>query len=459
MALPLTVAADVVTVNRMEATTPASIEGPRFYDYQQGQQDLWDVLADWNGGTYVDTTASTGGGSVELASSGPPFEQCLNSGGPAYVGTDGTVYDADAHFSGGGTYYYPAAISNTTDDPLWHRIRYAFTPGGVQPYTYAIPVPNIGSYEVEVGIVESFNTPPYQNQTDLTIEGVQVLNDFDPYTTTGGRWNATYHTFTTTTTDTTIDLTVGHAGWYGALTFVCVRELGGGALATTGTWTSAAIDTTVGGTNVFGLLGADTTTPAGTEIRFRLSFGATAAGASAGPFIGPDGTTGTWYEPNMPIAYAHDGVDRFVAVQAELTTTTPGVTPSLDRLWITHDLAEVGSTQTDLSIASSPLGQTGWLLRVRTDTPELTGAQGTITLLGHSGLGEVTVGTDHPTTQIDIIAGTPVQTVGPPFALGPGSAHSVQLTETGMAGGRVLFRWQAQIGGILVAHDVQVAFI
>lgn len=456
--LPVTVSAEIAITNMMEGTIPATVEGPQFFDYQGGLQQTWDSDADWNTGTFVDTTLSAAGGSVELASTGPPFEYCLNSGGPNFTGTDGTFYNADAHFTGGGTFYRVAAISNTTDDPMWHRIRYAFTAGGVPTYTYAIPVPAAGIYEVEVGIVESFNNPPYQNQTDLTIEGVLVLNDFDPYNTTGGQHNATYHTFTTTTPDATVDLLVGHAGWYGALTFVCVREVGGGALATTGTWTSPAIDTSAAGTNVFGLIGAATTTPAGTDVRFRLSFGATAAAANAGPFIGPDGTTGTWYDANTPIDYSHDFGDQFVAVQAELNSSSPGVTPSLDTAWLTYDLNEAVSISSPMSVVSNPVGQSGWLVRVRADDASLAGATGTINLLSTSGSGDLTIGTDHPSTQIDITGGFVTLTSGPPFPLGPGQAHSIQMTEAAMAGGTTVARWQAVIGGILVTHDFEVSF-
>ena len=459
IALPMSVSAETLITNYLEGELPAASEGPRFYDYQNAQQLLWDSTVDWNTGTFVDTTVSAAGGSVELASTGPPFELCINSGGPNFTGADGTFYQADAYATGGGTYYYAAAINNTTDDPLWQRIRYAFNAGGVPTYTYAIPVPNPGTYEVEVGIMESFNNPPYQNQTDLTIEGVQVLNDFDPYNTTGGRFNPTWHTFTTTTTNSTVDLLVGHAGWYGALTFVCVREVGGGALASSGTWTSPVIDTSATGSNIFGLIGASATTPAGTDVQFQLSFGASATAALAGPFLGPDGTTATTYDPNTPIAYDHDLVDQFVVVRALLTSSSPGVTPSLNTAWITWDLVELDTSVTNLTVASSPAGQVGWLARVRADDPTLTASNGTISLLSTTGFGELEIGTDHPTTQVDIIAGVPVQTSGPAFAVGPASPHSIQLTETSMLGGTTVVRWQANVAGVLVAHDFSISFL
>ncbi|MEM7094983.1 MAG: malectin domain-containing carbohydrate-binding protein [Actinomycetota bacterium] len=454
LALPAAVSAEVLIGNFMEGSVASSLEGPRFFDYQLASQQLWETDTDWNGGTYSDTTLV--GQSVELAPL-PDFELCLNSGGPDYTGTDGTFYQADAFASGGGTYFFPASIANTDDDPLWHRIRYAFSAGGVPSYTYTIPVPAPGGYEVEVGIVESFNFPPYQNQTDLTIEGVQVLDDFDPYNTTGGRWNATYHTFTTTTADSNVDLLIEHAGWYGALTFVCVRSLPG--FEAVGTWTSPVIDTLATGTNVFGLVGGAATTPPGTEVRYRLSFGATPAAAAGGPFTGPDGTIATWYDANDPIGYTHDFGGQFVAVRAELSSTDSTLTPTLDQAWFTFDLTEVSTTTTSMTVVSDPVGQSGWLLRVRADEAVLAGTTGTVELLSSSGSGDAALGTDHPSTQVDIVSGVPTQTIGPPFAVGPAAPHSIRLDETAMVGGGLLARWQASIGGILVIHDFDVTFV
>lgn len=452
----MTVSAEVLIANHMEAALPATTPGPRFFDYQDAQQNVWASTADWNTGTFDDTAASTGRSSVELASS-PPFELCINSGGDDFTGADGTFYQEDDYFTGGGgPFYLDRPVNNTPDLLLWQTIRYAFTNGGVPTYTYNIPVPAPGVYEVEVGIINGFNLPPYQNQTDLTIEGVQVLDDFDPHAVTGGLYNPTWHTFTTTTPDSTVDLLVAHAGWYGALNFVCVR--GAGQMATSGTWTSPVIDTLATGTNVFGLLGGLATTPPGTDVRYQLSFGATAGAASTGPFIGPDGTTATFYEANEPIAYGHDFSDRFVALRATLTSSSPGVTPYLDQASLSWDLAEIDATTSSLSVMSSPAGQTGWLARVRADDALLAGSTATISLLSSTGFGELEVGTDHPTTQVDIIAGTPVQTVGPPFPAGPANPHSIKLTETAMAGGTTVVRWQGEVNGVLVVHDFAISF-
>ncbi len=451
----MTVSAEVLIANHLEADVPATTAGPRFFDYQDAQQIVWAATADWNTGTFDDTVASTGRSSVELAS-GPPFELCINSGGNDFTGADGTFYQQDAFFTGGGgPFSLNRPVNNTTDFALWRSIRYAFTAGGVPTYTYNIPVPAPGVYEVEVGIINGFNNPPNQNQTDLTIEGVQVLDDFDPHAVTGGLYNPTWHTFTTTTPDSTVDLFVAHAGWYGALNFVCVR--GAGQMATSGTWTSPVIDTLATGTNVFGLLGGLATTPPGTDVRYQLSFGASAVAAGSGPFIGPDGTTGTFYEANEPIDYAHDFGDRFVALRATLTSSS-GVTPYLDQASLSWDLAELGATTSNLSVMSSPAGQTGWLARVRTDDAVLAGSSATISLLSSTGFGELEVGTDHPSTQVDIIAGVPVQTAGAPFAVGATAPHSIRLAETAMLGGNTTVRWQAVVDGVLIAHDFSVSF-
>lgn len=193
-------------------------------------------------------------------------------------------------------------------------------------------------------------------------------------------------------------------------------------------------------------------------MQFQLSFGASATAALAGPFLGPDGTTATTYDSNSPIAYSHDFGDRYVAVRAVLTSSTAGVTPSLDTAWITWDLAELDTAVTNLTVASSPGGQVGWLARVRADDATLSGSSGTISLLSSTGFGELEIGTDHPSTQVDIIAGVPVQTVGPAFAVGPAAPHSIRLAETAMLGGTTVLRWQADVDGVLVAHDFAITF-
>lgn len=454
--LPTVVAAEISVQNLMEADAVVQT-GPRFFDYQDGAQQIWDVAGDWNSGTLAGTTQA--GGSVTLTPGAPPFELCINSGGPNYTAVDGTLYTADQLFTGGGTITWAQPIANTLDDPMFQTIRYAFTAGGVPTYTYAIPVPSNGAYSVEVGMLESFNNPPYQNQTDLTIEGVQVLDDFDPFAVTGGMRRAIVQTFNTTVTDGTLDMLIAHAGWYGAIANFCVR--GAGATGpTTGTWTSAPIDTSAAGTNVFGVIGAEAVVPAGTNISFQLGFGATAAAAAAGPFVGPDDTSGTSYAAGDPIGYAHDFTDRFVAVQATLTTTTAGTTPSLDRAWISWDLAEITSNPTPLTVASSPTGQKGWLVRVWPTTPGLTGTTATLssTSLAGGAAGKLQIGTDHPTTQIQISTGSVLQASGPAFPSGPGDPHSISIAEVTMAPAVVGFRWEGQLGGILVNHDFLVTF-
>ena len=148
----MTVSAEVLIANHLEADLPATTAGPRFFDYQNAQQNVWSTTADWNTGIFDDTIASTGRSSVELASA-PPFELCINSGGNDFTGADGTFYQQDAFFTGGGgPFSLNRPVNNTTDFALWRSIRYAFTAGGVPTYTYNIPVPAPGVYEVEQGV-------------------------------------------------------------------------------------------------------------------------------------------------------------------------------------------------------------------------------------------------------------------------------------------------------------------
>jgi malectin (di-glucose binding ER protein) len=95
----------------------------------------------------------------------------VNAGGPAYVGTDGTVYQADTGFSGGTTYTRAVAIAGTEDDVLYQSERYG-------NFAYAIPVPN-GEYIVTLKFAEIYWTAPGKRVFDVEIEGLEVLPELD----------------------------------------------------------------------------------------------------------------------------------------------------------------------------------------------------------------------------------------------------------------------------------------
>ena len=110
-----------------------------------------------------------------------------------------------------------------------------------------------------------------------------------------------------------------------------------------GTWTSPVIDTLTTGSNVFGLLAADIADlPAGTNVTMQIARGATPTLALSAPFVGPDGTSGTTFiADENPIPYGWDFGDAYYVVRVELTTTTSGVSPTVDVVRLGYDLPQV----------------------------------------------------------------------------------------------------------------------
>jgi thermitase len=141
-----------------------------------------------NGTTYY-YVVSASAGSVESANSneasGTPSGTAqpirINSGGPQYVSPSfGNTFLADTYFTGGLTTTYSTRdILNTTDDPLYLRIRYGTSFG------YAIPVPN-GNYTLRLHFAECYYTSANQRRFNVTVNGTQVLSNYDIFAAAGG---------------------------------------------------------------------------------------------------------------------------------------------------------------------------------------------------------------------------------------------------------------------------------
>jgi hypothetical protein len=72
----------------------------------------------------------------------------INVGGGAYTASDGSVFSADAYYSGGDTASTTAAIAGTADPALYRDERWG-------NFSYSIPVAN-GSYDVRLHFVELY---------------------------------------------------------------------------------------------------------------------------------------------------------------------------------------------------------------------------------------------------------------------------------------------------------------
>ena len=120
-----------------------------------------------------------------------------NSGGPQYTYSDGTVYQSDRNYSGGSTWSSTAAISGTTNDPLYQSERCG-------NFSYSIPLPN-GNYTVVLRFAEIYWSSSGRRVFDVFIEGTKVLSNFDIFALVGK--NTAYDvSVPTTVSDGTLDI-------------------------------------------------------------------------------------------------------------------------------------------------------------------------------------------------------------------------------------------------------------
>lgn len=105
-----------------------------------------------------------------------------------------------------------------------------------------------------------------------------------------------------------------------------------------GTFTSRPFDT--GGFPIYGTIGWTATVPAASGLRFQLRTAMTCESLPDRPFIGPDGSAGTFYTaPNQAIPVILDG-GRWVQYRAFLNTSDLNLTPVLDRVTIRYNLRQ-----------------------------------------------------------------------------------------------------------------------
>jgi malectin (di-glucose binding ER protein) len=101
----------------------------------------------------------------------------INSGGPDYTATDGTIYLADVFYSGGSTYSSGDSIINTSNGSLYQTERYG-------DFSYAIPVVN-GDYTLSLQFAEIYWGAAGQRMFDVFIEGTQRISSLDIYAVVG----------------------------------------------------------------------------------------------------------------------------------------------------------------------------------------------------------------------------------------------------------------------------------
>jgi hypothetical protein len=232
-----------------------------------------------------------------------------------------------------------------------------------------------------------------------------------------------------------------------------------------GTWTSPVIDTLTTGTNVFGLLDADVVDlPTGTAVTMQVARGATPALALSAPFVGPDGTSGTTFTSGEnPIPYVWDFGDAYYVVRVELTTTTSGVSPTVDAVRLGYDLPQVSMSSLHVVETGGTERDRDWVLRIWTEDPNMTGAGATLSYLSSTGLtgaSQAQFSLDG-SAQIQVVGTSVPQTSGPSVIVGPGLPHSIVVDTRDMNGVDFDAVWQAQLSGtgILIPHEVRISFI
>jgi len=122
----------------------------------------------------------------------PVSSYAISAGGPG-AGS----YVADTDFTGGTSYNTSATIdmSNVTNpapQSVYQNVRYG-------NFSYTIPTysPNT-NYSVRLDFAEPYWNAAGQREFNVTINGTQVLNNFDVYQEAGGENKAVAETFTTT---------------------------------------------------------------------------------------------------------------------------------------------------------------------------------------------------------------------------------------------------------------------
>ncbi len=148
-----------------------------------------------NGQVFVGLSSSLAIFGLLSSSSGPPpppppggFQ--INSGGPAVA-----PFTADADFTGGatsatGTAINTSAVTNPAPQAVYQTNRYG-------NFTYAVPGLTAGAnYTVRLHFAETYWTTAGQRTFNVTINGKQVVTNFDIVATAGAEYKAVVEQFT-----------------------------------------------------------------------------------------------------------------------------------------------------------------------------------------------------------------------------------------------------------------------
>ncbi|HWQ52581.1 MAG TPA: malectin domain-containing carbohydrate-binding protein [Bryobacteraceae bacterium] len=163
----------------------------------------WDSRTVANGAHQISAVARDAAGNrttsaavevtVSNSSQSAAFKPILvNAGGPAYTDPSGAVWSADFGSQNGMTYANAVGIENTTNPALYQSLRWL---DGTLAYQFTVPN---GSYNVTLKFAEIYFGEPNQRVFNATINGSDVLTNFDIVAAAGGPRRAIDKTFPVT---------------------------------------------------------------------------------------------------------------------------------------------------------------------------------------------------------------------------------------------------------------------
>ena len=236
-----------------------------------------------------------------------------------------------------------------------------------------------------------------------------------------------------------------------------------GIYASTGAWESATIDVGAGN-EVYGLVSLAGDAPTGTTLRLQI---ATAATGTPSAFVGPDGTTTSFFTlATLPAVadFAHDG-DRLLRVRTLLETSDPATySPRLDTASVDSALPELARTlgsvpTTTLTTTIDPAVTTSYLLRVKTTDPAVAGSSATAVFrsaVNLTNLAEETIRFVNDALGIDSVQQSSTLPTDAPVLFQQDHPYSIVFHHSAVAAGTttVAFSWHLdyQSGGSIFSE-------
>jgi hypothetical protein len=142
-----------------------------------------------------------------------PFAFRINSGGPAYTDTHGSLFVGDRAYTPGGVGYvgglerrFNQPIGGTDDDPLYQDVRVAREGDGDGIFSYRFDVASAARYDVTLYLMAPALDGAGNVVMDVQAEEDVVFNDLDVTAEAGGAYQALVKTFAVDVNDGTLDL-------------------------------------------------------------------------------------------------------------------------------------------------------------------------------------------------------------------------------------------------------------